>query len=78
MDDARTRAKSKRYVDEEKPREKVKKIEFERVSSRGSYQREGEMSQTDQVVGYTRQYKKTQLVAEKDTPRSSISTSTGR
>jgi hypothetical protein len=28
-------------------------------------------------VGYTRQYNKTQLVAEKDTPRSSISTSTG-
>lgn len=35
------------------------------------------MSQTDQVLGYTRQYNKTQLVAEKDTPGSSISTSTG-
>lgn len=35
------------------------------------------MSQTDELLGYTRQDNKTQLVAEKDTPGSSIRTSMG-
>lgn len=57
--------------------QKKKEVEHERVSSRGSYQREGEMSQTEVLLGYTRQSNTIQALTEKDRPRSSFSTSMG-
>lgn len=66
-------ARSERYADKESP--KKKSNTNERAAEAAI--KEGEMSQTEVVLGYTRQCNTIQALTEKDKPRASISTSMG-